>query len=157
MKISTMISKFILGLVLLFSILGFTPDTLQSTYEKAQKENGMDHVNIIHIEENEHYGLVLATSWNEQFKQNKDRPGIGYYEKVNGKWSMRPGTDCGTGKGSFTLGLSNGDFLYCGVITLERPFIKIMVGQTDAKIFDVSDRIRVWYVVEKSRNNKQKY
>ena len=33
----------------------------------------------------------------------------------------------------------------------DRPYVKIMVGETEAQIFDLNDKKRVWYVVQKSR------
>jgi len=141
------------GLVLSFSIVACAPDTLQSTFEKEQKDNQMDGFNIIHIEENEQYGLVLATSWTEQYIQNKDRPGINVYENQSGKWVARPGTSCDS-PGASRLGIQNGLYLYCGAITEERPYVKITVGETEAKIFDVNDKNRVWYAVEESMDLK---
>ena len=81
-------------MVLSISMAACAPDTLQSTFEKDEKNNGMDSVNVIHVEENEQYGLVLATSWTEQFIENKDRPGISVYENNNGKWTRSPGMSC---------------------------------------------------------------
>ena len=117
--------RLILGLTLCFLVSGCISDTLQETYEKTQKSNGMDSTNIIHLYENDRYGLVFATAWNAQYPENRNRPGISYYKKVSAKWKMQPGTDCGTGTGSSILGLSKEEFLYCGVITSERPFTKI--------------------------------
>jgi hypothetical protein len=136
------------GMLFLMVIVACSPGTLQSFYEKQQKENGMDGFNIIHIEENDKYGLVLATSWTEEYIQNKDKPGIMVYEKDNGKWVSRPGTTC-AGLGA-TLGIGGGRYLYCGSITEKRPYVKIMVGETQAQVFDVSDKKRVWYAVEHS-------
>ena len=131
--------KTLTGLLLLTSLVACGPETLQSTYEKAQREDGMDGFNIIHIEENEQYGLVISTSWTEQYMENKDRPGIKYYEKMDGKWIMHPGTDCGTGRSASTLGIMGGSYVYCGVITEQRPFVKMTVGETEAQIFDVKN------------------
>jgi len=133
----------------LIIIVACAPDTLQSTFEKAQQSNGMDGINIIHIEENEANGLVLATTWTEQYIENKDRPGINVYLQENGQWMAIPGTDCDGPM--FTLGMQGNGYLYCGVITEDRPYVKIMVGETEAQIFDVNDKKRVWYVVQKSR------
>ena len=136
------------GMLFLIVIVACSPDTLQSTYEKQQKENGMDGFNIIHIEENDEYGLVVETSWTEEYIQNKDKPGIMVYEKDNGKWVARPGMSC-DGLGG-TLGIGGGRYLYCGSITENRPFVKIMVDETEAQIFEVNDKKRVWYAVEHS-------
>jgi hypothetical protein len=137
------------GMLFLIVIVACSPDTLQSTYEKQQKENGVDGFNIIHIEENDEYGLVLETSWTEQYIQNKDKPGITVYEKDNGKWVARPGMQC-EGLGG-TLGIGDGRYLYCASFTEKRPYVKIMVGETEAQIFDVNDKKRVWYAVEHSK------
>ena len=135
-------------MLFLIVIVACSPDTLQSTYEKQQKENGVDGFNIIHIEENDEYGLVLETSWTKQYIENKDKPGIMVYEKNNGKWVARPGMSC-DGLGG-TLGIGGGRYLYCASITENRPYVKIMVGETEAQIFDVNDKKRVWYAVEHS-------
>jgi hypothetical protein len=149
-----MSTRIFIGLIVLVSIVACSPDTLQSTYEKEQKYNEMDGFNIIHIEENDRYGLVLATSWTEEYIQNRDKPGISVYEKVEGKWSRNPGISCGDGRGAATLGIPDGNYLYCGVITEERPFVKMAVGETEAQIFDVNDKKRVWYAVEKAMGLK---
>jgi len=54
-------------LVVSISMVACAPDTLQSTFEKDQRNDGMDNINIIHIEENELYGLVVNTSWTEDY------------------------------------------------------------------------------------------
>jgi hypothetical protein len=149
-----MSTRIFIGLIFLISIVACSPDTLQSTYEKEQKNNGMDGFNIIHIEENDRYGLVLATSWTEEYIENKDKPGIHNYEKVDGKWVMYPGVSCGDGRGAATLGIMDGKYLYCGVITEERPFVKMNVGETEAKIFDVNGKKQVWYAVENAMGLK---
>ena len=140
--------RILTGMLFLIVIVACSPDTLQSTYEKQQKEDGMDGFTIIHIEENDEYGLVLGTSWTEQYPDNKDKPFILVYEKNNGKWVTRPGTTC-DGLGA-TLGIGGGRYLYCASITEDRPYVKIMVGDTEAQIFDVNDKKRVWYAVEHS-------
>ena len=85
----------------------------------------------------------------EQYIENKDRPGINVYLQENGQWMAIPGTDCDGPM--FTLGMQGKGYLYCGVITEDRPYVKIMVGETEAQIFDLNDKKRVWYVVQKSR------
>ena len=137
--------RILTGMLFLIVIFACSPDTLQSTYEKQQKENGMDGFTIIHIEENDEYGLVVETSWTEEYIQNKDKPGVMVYEKDNGKWVARPGISC-DGLGG-TLGIGGGRYLHCASITEKRPYVKIMVGATEAQIFDVNDKIRVWYAV----------
>jgi len=136
------------GMLFLIVIVACSPDTLQSTYEKQQKENGVDGFNIIHIEENDEYGLVVETSWTEQYIQNKDKPGIMVYENHDGEWVTRPGMQCQGLPGS--LGIGGGRYLYCASITENRPYVKIMVGETEAQIFDVNDKKRVWYAVVNS-------
>jgi len=141
--------KIIAGLVLSIGIVACGQDTLQSTYEKEQKNNQMDGFNIIHVEENEAYGLVVATSWTEEYIQNKDLAGISVYENDNGKWIAQPGMSC-TNPGAARLGMGNDNYLYCGAITEERPYVKITVGDKEAQIFDVNDKIKVWYAVGNS-------
>jgi len=140
-------------LVISVSMLACAPDTLQSTFEKDEKNNGMDSINVIHVEENEQYGLVLATAWNEQLIENKDRPGISVYHKVKGKWTRSPGTSCPS-EGTSKLGIQNGLYLYCGAITADPPYVKITVGETQASIFDVNENIKVWYAVVNSMDMK---
>jgi hypothetical protein len=147
-------TRIVMGLLFLVSLVACSPDTLQGTFEKEQRNNGMDGFNIIHIEENDQYGLVVATSWTEQFIQNKNRPGIHVYDNENGKWVGRPGISCGDGRGSSILGIGNGMYVYCGVITEDRPFVTMAVGETEARIFDVNESIRVWYAVVNSRDLK---
>lgn len=134
------------GLFSIVTLVACAPETLQGTFEKDEKNNGMEGINVIHVEENEQYGLVLATSWTEEYIQNKDKPGISVYENDNGKWVSRPGTSCSS-PGAARLGIGNGLYLYCGTITEERPFVKVTAGETDAGIFDVNDTTRVWYAV----------
>ena len=141
-----------IGLMFVIVIVACAPDTLQSTYEQQQKEDGMDGYNIIHIEENDGYGLVLATAWTEQYIENKDSPGIRVYEKADGKWVAIPGTTCDAPGGGAVLGIGGGNYLYCGSFGENRPFVEITVGETAARIFDVNDEKRVWYAVEKSRD-----
>jgi hypothetical protein len=141
--------RLITGLVFSISIIACAPDTLQSTFEKERKDNNMNDFNIIHVEENEAYGLVVATTWTEEYIQNKDKAGIRVYENDNGKWIAMPGMDC-SGQGAARLGIQNGNYLYCGSFTEDRPFVKITVGETEARIFDVTDKIQVWYAVETS-------
>ncbi len=136
-------------LVISVSMLACAPDTLQSIFEKDERNNGMDDINIIHIEENEQYGLVVNTSWAEEYIQNKDRPGISVYHKAEGKWTRSPGTSC-SNQGTSKLGIQNGLFLYCGTITADPPYVKITVGETQASILDVNEKIKVWYAVVNS-------
>lgn len=145
--------RIILGLLFSISLTACAPDTLQSTYEKEQKSNQMDGFNIIHIEENEQYGLVVATSWTEEHVQNKDKAGINVYENDNGKWVGRPGTSC-SNPGAARLGIQNGLYLYCGSIGENRPYVKVIVGETEAGIYDVNDTTRVWYAVVDSMDLK---
>ncbi len=132
-------------------------DTLQSTFEKDERNNGVDYINIIHIEENEQYGLVVHTSWTEDYIQNKDRPGISVYHKVKGKWTRSPGTSCGSTGAYSKMGIQNGLFLYCGIIAEEPPYVpyvKITVGETEASIFEVTEKIKIWYAVVNSMDLK---
>lgn len=140
-------------LIVSASMLACAPDTLQSTFEKDERNNGVDYINIIHIEENEQYGLVVNTSWTEDYIQSKDRPGISVYHKVKGKWTRSPGTSCPSEEIS-RLGIQNGLFLYCGAITENPPYVKITVGETEASIFEVNEIIKVLYAVVNSMDLK---
>jgi len=123
------------GMLFLIVIVACSPDTLQSTYEKQKKESGVDGFNIIHIEENDEYGLVVETSWTEQYIENKDKPGIMVYEKYDGEWVTSPGMQCQDLPGA--LGIGGGRYLFCASITENQPYVKIMVGETEAQIFNV--------------------
>ena len=144
--------KILIGIMFLIVIVACTPDTLQSAYEKHQKDIGNYGFNIIHIEEHDDYGLVLATEWSEQDKEDKGKPGIGVFIKESGKWVAIPGTSCDSPQ--VTLGIRGGNYLYCGVIIDNRPNVEIMAGETAAQVFDVNDKKRVWYAVEKSMDEK---
>lgn len=50
------------------------------------------------------------------------------------------------------MGIGGGNYLYCGSLGENRPFVEITVGETTARIFDVNDKKRVWYAVEKSKD-----
>jgi len=52
------------------------------------------------------------------------------------------------------LGIQNGLYLYCGAITEDPPYVKITVGETQASIFDVNEKIKVWYAVVNSMDLK---
>ena len=143
----------IVAMISMLSLVACSKLTLQDTYEKQQKDDGRDGFNIIHIEESEQYGLVLATSWTEEYIQNKDRPGINVYEKENGAWVSIPGVSCDN-TGAARLKIQKDTYLYCGAITEDRPYIKVTVGETEAKVFKVTDSTGVWYAVEKSMDMK---
>ena len=143
-------------LILSVSMLAYASDTLQGTFETDARNDGMEDFNIIHIDENEQYGLVVNTSWTEDYIQNKDRPGISVYHKVKGKWARSPGTSCSS-RGTSKLGIQNGLFLYYGIIAEEPPYVpyvKITVGETEASFFDVNEHIKVWYAVVNSMDMK---
>jgi hypothetical protein len=50
------------------------------------------------------------------------------------------------------LGIGGGRYLYCASITENRPYVKIMVGETEAQIFDFNDNKQVWYAVANSND-----
>ncbi len=142
------------GLSFLISAAACADETLQEKYEGEMKDDKMDGFQIIQIEENERYGLIVHTAWTKQYPDNKNRPGIRVYYKDGGKWTMRPGTACGMGISR--LSIPDKNTLYCGALTKKRPFKKIMVGDQEAKIFPVIDDIRVWYAVGQGRKLKVK-
>lgn len=127
--------------------------SLQATFEKQMEDDGADGFNIIHIDEKENRGLVLYTSWTEEYPDNKNHPGINYYHKLDQRWESRPGTAC-SDSGVSRLGLSDNGHLFCAVLKENMKFEKIRVGGSDAHIFNVSDSIRVWYGVADDKNAK---
>lgn len=82
-------------IIAFMSIYGCSADdSLQGAYERQIKENGMDGFNIIHLEERASVGLVLNTSWTNDYPENQFRPGIHVFEKTEGGWQAVPGTAC---------------------------------------------------------------
>jgi hypothetical protein len=126
--------------------------TLQQTVEKQMKEDGMDGFNIIHMTENVDDALVLLTSWTEEYPDNRNRPGIYYYQKQDGQWQQATGTDC---SGGITrLGLLGNGYLYCSSLEPGTGFEKILVDGEEAGMFVVNDNIRTWFHV--ADNNEAK-
>ena len=144
--------RILIGIMFVIAIVACAPDTLQSTYEKNQKDVGNYGWNIIHIEEHDDYGLVLATQWSEQDKEDKGKPSILAFIKENDKWVVDWGAACDGPQ--VTQIIAGGNYLYCGTITDNRPNVEIMVGETAAQVIDVNDQKRVWYAVEKSMGLK---
>jgi len=144
--------KILIGIMFVIAIVACAPDTLQSTYEKYQKDVGNYGWNIIHIAEHDDYGLVLATIWSEQDKEDKGKASILAFIKENDKWVVWMGADCDGLQVTQVIG--GGNYLYCGAITDNRPNVEIMVGETAAQVIDVNDQKRVWYAVEKSMGMK---
>lgn len=138
----------------LATVAGCSDDlSLQATFEKQMKDDGVDGFNIIHIDENENRGLVLYTSWTEEYPDNKNYPGINYYRKLEQRWESRPGTAC-SDRGVSRLGLSGNGYLFCAVLKENMKFEKIRVGDSDAHIFNVNDSMRVWYAVADDKKAK---
>jgi len=141
-------------ILLLTGVAGCAGDnSLQGTFEQQMKEDEVDGFNIIHIEENGSQGLVLYTSWTEKYPENKNRPGIRYYEKQDSRWEGRPGTDCSS-DGIARLGLMGNGNLYCATLKENMDFEKVLVGGTEAKIFQATESQRVWFAITDDRNSK---
>lgn len=146
--------KIVLNLILLLLITGCSGDTsLKGAFEKQMKEDQADGFNLIHLEDNETDGLALYTSWTDDYPDNKNKPGINYYEKVDGKWQSRTGTGCSDG-GVSRLGLMGNGHLYCSILKENMDFEKILVDGTEANVFQVGDSIRVWYAVSDEKGAK---
>ncbi len=107
----------------------------------------------IWIVEKENRGLVLYTSWTEEYPDNKNYPGINYYQKLEQRWESQPGTAC-SDRGVSRLSFSGNGHLFCAVLKENMKFKKIRVGDSDAHIFNVNDSIRVWYGVADDKNAK---
>ena len=154
MKLNSVVGMcFILSF--LVGTVGCADESLQEIFQRKMKDDKMDGYNIIHIEENDQYGLIVNTSWTKQYIENKNEPGIHVYKRDGSKWVMRPGTGCSAG-GTSKLGIPGKKTLYCGALTIKRPFAKIIVGDHEAKIFPVTDDLRVWYAVGQGRDLKVK-
>ena len=114
--------RILIGIMFVIAIVACAPDTLQSTYEKYQKDVGNYGWNIIHIEEHDDYGLVLATTWTEQDKEDEGKADILAFTKENDKWVVDWGAACDGPQ--VTQIIAGGNYLYCGTITDSVPMLK---------------------------------
>ena len=146
--------KLLLVLLCLSGITACSADTsLQGVFENQMKEDGAVGFTIIHIDEGETHGLVLYTSWTHEYPDNKNKPGIRYYEKSDKQWHGRTGTGC-SDRGISRLGLMGNGYLFCAIPRENRGYEKILVGDTEAGIFQVNDSISVWYAAVDNRDAK---
>jgi len=140
--------------LLISSAAGCSGDkSLQGAFERQMKDNEVDGFNIIHMEENENDGLVLFTSWTSDYPQNKDKPGIYYYEKVDKAWKNQTGSDC-SGTGVSRLGLMGNGQLYCASLKDSISLESIRVGDSEAKMFPTPGGGTVWYARAGERDLK---
>lgn len=127
--------------------------SLQESFEKQMKDDGIGGFNIIHIDEKENFGLVLFTSWTEQDPDNKDDTSIHYFEKPDQRWERQPGMGCST-NGVSRLSLTGNGYLFCSVLKANSNLEKIRIGDSEVDIFKVNDGMRVWYAVVDDRDSK---
>jgi hypothetical protein len=127
--------------------------SLQETFEKQMKDDGIGGFNIIHIDEKENSGLVLFTSWTEQDPNNKDDTSIHYFEKPDQRWERQTGMECST-NGVGLMGLMGNGYLFCSIFKANMDFEKIRIGDSEVDIFNVNDSMRVWYAVVDDRDSK---
>ena len=102
-------------LILAFCSGCATDDTLLGAWERQMKDIGAQNYEVIDSREDLKGGLVFYATWSEDFPGQRDEPSASYYERVDGRWVANPGTVC-TQTGITTLGLPDGDFLYCAVL-----------------------------------------
>ena len=141
-------------LILLVVTVGCSSDvSLMGAFQKQMAENAVDGFFIIHLEERETDGLVLYTSWTEDYPDNQNRPGINYYERLDTGWESRPGTAC-SDSGVSRLGLMGNGYLFCSTLKANMDFEKILVGDTEAKMFQFGDNRLVWYAIEDEKGSK---
>jgi hypothetical protein len=133
--------------LLLAGAAGCSDDpSLQAAFEKQMMEDGAAGFEIIHVEENENDGLVLYTSRTDEYPEAGDRPGIRYYERLEGRWRSATGMECGS-SGASRLGLMGNGYLFCSTLKENRDFERIRVGDSEARMFQTGDGKRVWYAI----------
>jgi hypothetical protein len=138
----------------LLATAGCSSDTsLKGVFEKQMKQDRVDGFNIIHLQENETNGLVLYTAWTKDYPENKNQPGIHYYEKGDSGWESRPGMGC-SDSGVSRLGLMGKGYLYCAMLKDYMQFSKVMLGDIEALIFQVNEKQQVWYALSGDRDAK---
>ena len=141
-------------IIAFMSIYGCSADdSLQGAYERQIKENGMDGFNIIHLEERASVGLVLNTSWTNDYPENQFRPGIHVFEKTEGGWQAVSGTACDANTVARLSLFGNGQ-LYCASLDPESEVQEVRVGQSAAQIFDSANGSRVWFAITEERDAK---
>lgn len=141
-------------ILIIFSVAACAGDqSLQDAFEAQMKDNGYDNYEIIYMQENETDGFVLHTAWTKQFPDNKNEPGVNYYQKQGKKWQTAMGTGC-SDSGVSRFGLMGNGYLYCAVLRPDMDFEKILAGDVEAKIFVFNGTMKVWVAV--SQENKAK-
>jgi hypothetical protein len=125
---------------------------MQGIFEGQMKDNGVDGFEIIHLQENELAGLVLYTSWTSDYPDNRNEPGINYYQKQDGKWVGAMGTACGN-NGVSRFGLMGNGYLYCSTLRQDMAFEKIMADGREANVFTFNGDMRVWFAITDSRDS----
>lgn len=126
---------------------------MQGKFESQMKEDGVDGFEIIHIQENELDGLVLYTSWTADYPDNRNQPGINYFQKEDGKWGSAMGTGC-SDSGVSRFGLMGDRYLYCSKLRADMAFKKILVDDSqDAVLFTFNQDMRVWFAITDSRES----
>jgi hypothetical protein len=116
------------------------------------REDGADGFDIIHVEENERDGLVLYTSWTDEYPDGRNRPGIRYYERLDGRRKSSTGTECSS-SGVSRLGLMGNGYLFCSTLKENMSFERIRVGDSEAIILQTSDGKLVWYAIEDEKES----
>ena len=123
--------------------------TLKGTFEAQMKDNGYDGYEIIHIQENEGDGWVLHTAWTKDYPENRNEPGINYYQREGKKWQSAMGTACSS-NGVARLGLRGRGHLFCAQLREGMSFTSIFVDETEAKMFEMGNGATVWYAVSEN-------
>lgn len=120
---------------LLLSATGCSSDnTLQGAFEQIMKEDEVENFEVLHLQENETDGLVVAASWSDDYPDRRDEPRILNFQIEDGRWVVRPGTSC-TQRGISKVGLyDSGDWVYCGVLKDKWDFEKVKVGNSEATL-----------------------
>lgn len=116
--------------------------TLQGVFEAQMKDDGYDGWDIIHIQEDETDGFVLYTAWTDQHPDNRNQPGVSYFQKQGEEWQSAMGTAC-SNSGVSTFGLMGNGYLYCSVLLPDMDFEKVTAGGQAARIFTFNETMKV--------------
>ena len=140
--------------LLTFSLVACAGDkSLEGVFEAQMKDNGSDGWNIIHVQENETDGFVLHTAWTDQHPDNRNEPGVSYFQKQGKEWQSAMGTSC-SNSGVSRFGLMGNSNLYCSVLRADMDFEKITAGGQAAQIFTFNETMKVWVAVTSESNAK---
>ena len=127
--------------------------TLQGAFEAQMKSDGYDGFDIIHVQEDESDGYVLYTAWTDQHPDNRNEPGLNYYQKQGEQWQSAMGTGCGS-SGVSIFGMMGNGFLYCSVLRPDMDFVQITAGGQAARMFTFNETMKVWVAVSPEANAK---